>query len=280
MFHPKRGRRCNRTGPQPPHHLCPPQLGSRHPRPSQRPSRDPHWFHCRRLGEPPQRDVFHPKRGRRCNRIRPQPPHRLCPPQVGSRQRGSRRRPSRGLHWHRCHRLRRPPMRHVFHPKRGRRCNRTGPQPPHRLCPPHIGSRYLLLDCTQRPSRDPSLYRLCRRCTRPPRRDVFHPKRGRRNPRTGHQPPQHLCLPQVGSRCSRSSPTRRPSRGPRLNQCRRLVWPPLRDGIHPKRGRRRYRSGPQPPHRLCPPQVGSRYLLLDCTRTPSRGPSLYRLCRR
>ena len=153
--------------------------------------------------------MFHPKRGQRTNRNFPQEkrPHHLCLPQVGSMSHYSPCRPSRGPHRCCCCTL---PLRGVFHPKRGRRSDRTGPQPPHHLYRTQPGSR-----CSRpsrRPSRGPSLHRLCRRLRDLPPRDVFHLKRGRRIYRNGPPPAHCLCLPQLGSRCSR--PSRRPSRGP------------------------------------------------------------------
>ena len=195
MFHPKRGRRCNRTGPPPPHRLGPLQFESRRPQTSRTPSRGRRSRRRRRLASPPLRGVFHPKRGRRTDRTGPQPPHRLCPPQLGSRRSQTSRRPSRGPRLYQCRRFHRPPLRDVFHPKRGRRTNRNCPQPPHRLCPPQVGSTFP--HSPRRPSRGPSLYHR-RRCTGPPPRDAFHPKRGRRY-RSGHQPPHRLCSPQPGS---------------------------------------------------------------------------------
>ena len=254
MFHPKRGRRRYRNCPQPPHRLCPPQVGSRQRGLSRRPSRGPHRNHYRRLGRPPQRDGTHSKRGRRSYRNRHHPPHRLGPPQLGSRRPRPSRRPSRGPNWNHHRRCRGPPQRDVFHPKRWRRRHRTGPQPSHRLCPPQLGSRFHHLRPSRRPSHGPRLYHW-RRCSSPPQRDVFHPKRGRRTYRTGPQPPHHLCLPQVGS-TPHYSPCR-PSRSPHRNQGQVRRWHPQRAVFHPKRGRRNNRNSPQPPHHLCLPQVGS-----------------------
>ena len=257
VFHPKRGRRTNRNGPQPPHRLCPPQLGSRCSHSSQRPSRDPRLYQCRRLLGPHRETCSIRREGDGRTGLVLSRLTVYVPPNLGPGAPTPVKDPHVTRVWNQCRRLDGPHCETCS-------IRREGDGPTglvlSRLTvyvPPNLGP------VPPTPVKDPHVTRVCtisRRLGGPHCETCSIRREG---DAVTESVPSRLTVyvpPNLGP----GPPTsRRPSRGPHWYQCRRLGEPPQRDVFHPKRGRRCNRTGPQPPHRLCPPQLGSAHSLTN-----------------